>query len=340
MTKPSFVNTHRDVGDVVQNVIHDLGFGTIQPIGRDLPVENTDPDDTISMAVVIPLRNTKRYVSKTNDAPAHHASKTNDAPAIRQQLSKTATTQMLISAENFNDVADVIFNAVKDNDFADLKIPKSMLNECLCGAAAGNHKHLIHEFIFNGATNIQRAVACAAEFNHRELVELLITEYNITEFNYGLAGAARGGYLMMMDLFIKKGADDYEWAMEYAARGGHVKCVEFCISRGAHNWYRALDGALKSKSQKLIDFFTKKIDKERRDAGTLFIHDFKIYDPRKNGCQVCTKHSTAFGKYKSLTTEYPVMCLDCLHEFNKSHDTTICGWKFEFRFTFPSESNI
>ena len=117
----------RDIGDVVQNVIRDLALGTnANPIGRELITE----EDDIPIAVVIKPQNT-----------------------IRKMLLKTNTDRVFISTEIFNDIADVVFDAVRRNDFEDIKIPKEMLNEELCGAAAGNHKSLITEFIFNGAKN-------------------------------------------------------------------------------------------------------------------------------------------------------------------------------------------
>ena len=254
-------------------------------------------------------------------------------------LLKTNTDRVFISTEIFNDIADVVFDAVRRNDFEDIKIPKEMLNEELCGAAAGNHKSLITEFIFNGAKNMSRAAACAAEYGHFDLVETLISEYKITSFDMCLAYAARGGQLKMMELMIKLGANDFECAMEYSAQGGHVKCVDFCISRGANNWYRGLAGAKIGKSKKLIDFFEKEIRKNQRKAGCLFIHDNKLYEPKIHGCQVCSKHSTVFKKYESRDIKSQVMCLDCAHAFDKSHDTTTAEWKSEIRFTFQSASN-
>jgi len=41
-----------------------------------------------------------------------------------------------------------------------------------------------------------------------------------------MQGAAQGGHKDLIEWFISKGADDWNWGMERAAQGGHKELVE------------------------------------------------------------------------------------------------------------------
>ena len=51
-----------------------------------------------------------------------------------------------------------------------------------------------------------------------------------------MRGAARGGHKDLVNLFISKGANDWDMGMHGAAQGGHKDLVEYFISKGANNW--------------------------------------------------------------------------------------------------------
>ena len=48
--------------------------------------------------------------------------------------------------------------------------------------------------------------------------------------------AAKGGHRELVDFFISKGANDWNWAMAYATKGGHQELVDLFISKGANDW--------------------------------------------------------------------------------------------------------
>jgi len=62
--------------------------------------------------------------------------------------------------------------------------------------------------------------------------------------NEGLTGASEGGNEAMIDMFISKGADDWNGAMIHATKGKHKNLVKFFINKGGpdheFNWNTGL----------------------------------------------------------------------------------------------------
>ena len=99
----------------------------------------------------------------------------------------------------------------------------------------------------------------AALGGYRDLVDLFIPK-GANNWDWVLRGASKGGYQDLVDLFISKGADRWSWALEGASEGGHKNLVNFFISKGANNWGLALEGASKGGHQDLVDFFQEKLN--------------------------------------------------------------------------------
>ena len=86
--------------------------------------------------------------------------------------------------------------------------------------------------------------------------ELVRQDANV---NYGMRGAAEGGHKELIDLFIKKGANDWNTGMWYAAEGSHKELVDLFIKRGANDWNNGMYGAAQGGHKELVQFFIKKM---------------------------------------------------------------------------------
>ena len=98
----------------------------------------------------------------------------------------------------------------------------------------------------------------AAKAGRRDVVELFIKR-GATNWDYGMQGAARGGHKELVDLFIKQGATDWDRGMYGAAYGGHKELVEFFINRGANDWIECLHTAANWGYPELEAFFQAKL---------------------------------------------------------------------------------
>ncbi len=62
-------------------------------------------------------------------------------------------------------------------------------------------------------------------------------------WNYGLYGACKGGYLNLIKLMIEKGADNWNEGLSNACRVGNIDIVKLMIEKGADNWNEGLSYA-------------------------------------------------------------------------------------------------
>ena len=99
----------------------------------------------------------------------------------------------------------------------------------------------------------------AAKINRKDLVDFFITK-GTNNWNWGMWGAAYGGHLELVDFFITKGANDWNWGMWSAAKGGSQALVDFFITKGANYWNWGMGGAAQGGHQDLVDFFKQKLD--------------------------------------------------------------------------------
>ena len=65
---------------------------------------------------------------------------------------------------------------------------------------------------------------------------------------------------MLVDFFISKGANDWNYAVYGAAKGGHRDLVDFFISKGADKWNLCMVGAQEEGHQDLVEFFKSKME--------------------------------------------------------------------------------
>ena len=94
-----------------------------------------------------------------------------------------------------------------------------------------------------------------------DIIKLLIKD-GATNWNLGLAGAARGGHKDIVQLMIDKGAYNWYRGLTGAAKGGHKDIVQMMINEGATNWNDGLYWATRGGHKDIIEFLENKI-KER-----------------------------------------------------------------------------
>ena len=86
----------------------------------------------------------------------------------------------------------------------------------------------------------------------------VLTPDMIKDVNKGLIFSVKAGNISLIEYYITKGADHWNWAMTMAARGGHKNLVEFFINKGANNWNLGLKGAVEGGHKDLVEFFISK----------------------------------------------------------------------------------
>jgi hypothetical protein len=85
---------------------------------------------------------------------------------------------------------------------------------------------LVHKIPFKELFPYERTAAKIQE----ERFELI--ERGLDAWNWGMAGAAAGGHLDLVKLFIARGANDWDWGLVGAVSGGHLEIVELFIEKG------------------------------------------------------------------------------------------------------------
>ena len=73
--------------------------------------------------------------------------------------------------------------------------------------------------------------------------------------NHCLYKASKQGHLDLVQLFINKGANNWNWALEGASKGGHKDLVQFLIDKGANNWNCGLHSASFEGHNDLVQLF-------------------------------------------------------------------------------------
>ena len=68
----------------------------------------------------------------------------------------------------------------------------------------------------------------------------------------------RGGYKDLVELFVNKGADNWDYVMSRAARGGHKDLVEYFINKGVDDWNEGMYWAARGGHKDLVEYFINK----------------------------------------------------------------------------------
>ena len=117
-----------------------------------------------------------------------------------------------------------IFRAGYEGDTATLDNlkDKEHIGIYCCGAAATGNKELVLQCLGKSA-DPDRGLAGAALGGHMDIVQLMLSK-GATDYNDGLYGAAAGGHMDIVQLLLDKGAAP-KWGLRGAARGGQMDIV-------------------------------------------------------------------------------------------------------------------
>src|SRR3989344_596329 len=112
------------------------------------------------------------------------------------------------------------------------------MDQNLYEAARQGSLFRVNELVRQGI-NVNSGMYGAAEGGHKELVDLFVKQ-GANSWDWGMYGAAEGGHKELVDLFVKNGANNWDWGMIGAAVGCHKKFVDFFIEHGAYDWNAGL----------------------------------------------------------------------------------------------------
>ncbi|GAG85778.1 unnamed protein product [marine sediment metagenome] len=76
--------------------------------------------------------------------------------------------------------------------------------------------------------------------------------------NMAMNYASDSGQMDIVELMVKKGADNYNLAIIYAAEAGYMDIINYFIEKGANNWNGAIGGAAKGGHMNIIQFLLTK----------------------------------------------------------------------------------
>lgn len=109
----------------------------------------------------------------------------------------------------------------------------------LVTAAEDGRRGLADFFVSKGAFSWNWALSRAATCGHLDFVDYLISKYTIVhwDWDWALHGAAKckdsNLSRHLVDFFISKGANNWDWGFDGAKKGGHQDLIDFFISKGA-----------------------------------------------------------------------------------------------------------
>jgi len=102
----------------------------------------------------------------------------------------------------------------------------------------------------------------AAKGGHLDVVEFFIAK-GANNWDYAIGSAATGGHFDLVEFFIAKGADDWDWGMKDASGGGHLDLVKFFIAEGANNWNWGIYYAEEGGHDDIVLFLQDKLDNNK-----------------------------------------------------------------------------
>jgi hypothetical protein len=107
-----------------------------------------------------------------------------------------------------------------------------------------------------------RCLYKASKQGHKDLVQFFIDK-GANDWNWALSGASLGGHKDLVEFFINKGANDWNMALYAASIGGHKDLVQLFIDKGANDWKWALCYAKLGGHRDLVEFFNQKMSESK-----------------------------------------------------------------------------
>jgi len=115
----------------------------------------------------------------------------------------------------------------------------------LKGACRGGHYNFVrHLFDERKGWYFGSTLRDAARSGNEELVTLILDHHICgTELSMGLKGACRRGHRNIVDLLIKRGANDWDQGLYGACRGGQLDLAYLMLRKGAKDVNLGMNGA-------------------------------------------------------------------------------------------------
>ena len=102
----------------------------------------------------------------------------------------------------------------------------------------------------------------AAKGGYIDVIELLIRK-GANDWNYGLYGACRGGSIEAAKLMIRRGANQWTVGFWCACCGGSLELVKLMIEMGADRWDVGWHGAKEWRQQHIVEYLEIYIDENQ-----------------------------------------------------------------------------
>ena len=144
------------------------------------------------------------------------------------------------------------------------------INECLINAINQNDLSLVHYFLPNITTNLDRALIETIKTHNFEimnyLISIMLTDniLSITSLNGALNSAAFIGNRLIIDYLLNIGKKLYDnqflklvdlnSALSYASLGEHLSIIEYLISLGAYAYNKAIYYAAYKGNTQIINY--------------------------------------------------------------------------------------
>ncbi len=118
-------------------------------------------------------------------------------------------------------------------------------------------REMVLEILKESLSDIDYGLRGACRGGHMELVKLLI-EKGATNFNEGLCNACVGGHLEIVELMINKEANNFEHSLVYCCLHGHIELVNLMIEKGATNFNEGLINACVNGHEDIVKLLISK----------------------------------------------------------------------------------
>lgn len=212
---------------------------------------------------------------------------------------------ILSRIEGYNNTNDIItvYGGIDYNVF--------IFNECLDGACAGGHKHIIKFALDNGADNYNESMCSACAYGQIEFVKLMIhyganvininegfrsacgaynprhknkiieiiklmIDYGADDYNGGMRRACREGYIDIINIMIGYGANDYNGGMLMACEHSRTEVVNYMITLGSNAWNEGLRISWGQKNIHLMNLMVSKGATNLELLDSIDINNFKL----------------------------------------------------------------
>ena len=103
------------------------------------------------------------------------------------------------------------------------------------------------------------------KYNHKSMIKLIINKVvqihkneNILNWDEGLYGACFNGDMEIINLMIKKGANDWDVGLNGACYGGNMEIVKLMIEKGANAWNLGYAGCFFNQGTEIMNLMIEK----------------------------------------------------------------------------------